>query len=147
MRKTICIISAFLLAAISFHASAQTPIKVNDVPQPVLKNYYLQNSKGVKDSLWTKELVSIYKVNYIDEGQTYEAQYFENGEWIRTFTEIKQTSLPTIITNQLFNLYPDYRILKSLIELNNDGKFYTLSLVRGKDAITIYFTMSGRFVK
>ena len=94
-----------------------------------------------------KELVSIYKVNYIDEGQAYEAQYFENGEWIRTFTEIKQTSLPTIITNQLFNLYPDYRILKSLIELNNDGKFYTLSLVRGKDAITIYFTMSGRFVK
>lgn len=147
MRKTISLISAIILSAFAFQANAQTPVKVNDVPQSVLKNYYLQNSKGVKDSLWTKEMVTIYKVNYIDEGQTYEAQYFENGDWIRTITEIKQTSLPTVITNQLFSLYPDYKIQKSLIELNNDGKFYTLNLTRGKDAITIYFTMSGRFVK
>jgi hypothetical protein len=126
---------------------AQTPLKSNEVPAAVLKNYYLQNSKGAKDSVWIKEQVTIYKVNYIDEGQRYEAQYFANGDWIKTYTEIKQTDLPVGVTNQMMTMYPGYSISKSFIELNNDGKFYVLDLVRGKDAISIYFSMSGKFVK
>jgi len=143
MKNLFALITLFYAAT----GMAQTTIKSNDVPPAVLKNYYLQNSKGVKDSVWIKEMVTIYKVNYMDEGQRYEAQYFANGDWIKTYTEIKQTDLPMGVTNQMMNYYPGYSIAKAFIELNNDGKFYVLDLVRGKDSISIYFTMSGKFVK
>lgn len=141
--------SALVLFAICLCNSlfAQTPVKINEVPQAVLKNYYIQNSKGAKDSAWSKEMVTIYKVNYIDDGKNFEAQYFASGDWIKTITEIPATEVPLVVSNQLKDLYPNYTIAKSYIELNNDGKFYTLDLVRGKDKITIYFLMSGKFVK
>lgn len=139
----------FVLITLFYAATgmAQTTIKSGDVPPAVLKNYYLQNSRGAKDSVWIKEQVTIYKVNYMDEGQRYEAQYFANGDWIKTYTEIKQMDLPMGVTNQMMTMYPGYTISKSYIELNNDGKFYVLDLVRGKDSITIFFTMSSKFVK
>lgn len=122
-------------------------INKQEVPTAVMRSYVSQNSRGALDSVWSRTTVTIYKVHYIDEGKRYEAQYFEDGGWIKTFTEIKQTELLPGITNQIMELYPGHRVAKAYIELNNDGKFYTVDLVKGNDKITIYFLTSGKFVK
>ncbi len=34
---------------------AQTIVKQSEVPKQVLKSYHSHNSKGIKDSIWTKK--------------------------------------------------------------------------------------------
>ncbi len=143
MNKIICVL-ALILASTAIYAQQ---VSRNDLPPAVLRSYLSQNSKGALDSVWSKNIVTIYKVNYIDEGMRYEAQYFEDGRWIKTFTEIPQTDLLKGITNQIIDLYPGHRIKRVTIELNNDGKFYSVDLIKGNDKITLYFLTSGQMVK
>jgi hypothetical protein len=140
------IVASFLLFLATGSLYAQQVGK-QDVPPAVLRSYISQNSRGALDSAWSKSIVTIYKVNYVDEGKRYEAQYFEDGKWIKTFTEIPQTDLMKGVTNQIIDLYPNHRIIRVTIELNNDGKFYAVDLAKGNDRITVYFLMSGLLVK
>ncbi len=144
MKKLLFVFCLSLVAA--FNGYAQQ-ISKKDVPAPIIKSYLSQNSKGVQDSVWSKEVIAIYKVNYMDDGKPYEAQYFEDGRWIKTFTEITQSELHPAIAAQLTQHYPNYKIEKSFIELNNDGKFYAVDLARGKDKLYVYFQMSGKMVR
>ncbi len=131
----------------TFAGFAQNNISRNDVPKAVLNSYISQNSKGTTDSLWSKEVISIYKVYYVDNGQHYEANYFADGRWIKTYTEIELSALPANVVKQANAIYPSHKIVKAYIELNNDGKFYATDLAKGNDKMTIYFTMGGKFVK
>ncbi len=137
--------AALLLSGVSV-AYAQN-INKREVPTAVMRSYVSQNSRGALDSVWSRTTVTIYKVNYIDEGKRYEAQYFEDGGWIKTYTEIPQAELLPGIIKQISELYPGHKVAKAYVELNNDGKFYTVDLEKGADKITIYFLMSGKFVK
>jgi hypothetical protein len=51
------------------------------------------------------------------------------------------------ITRKVTELYPGHSIVKSYVELNNDGKFYAVDLKKDKDEMTIYFYTDGRFAK
>lgn len=141
-------ISTLLFFSLFAYAGfAQTSVPKKDVPQPVINSYLSQNSAGATDSVWMKENITIYKVQYMDAGQRYEAHYFGDGRWIKTYTEIDQVALPVTVTKRISELYPGHKISKAYIELNNDGKFYAADLYKGNDKLTCYFTMSGKFVK
>ena len=126
---------------------AQTIVKQSEVPKQVLKSYHSHNSKGIKDSIWTKKTITIYHVNYEEDGYKYQAEYFDNGDWIKTVNEIPVTEVPETVKKLALNMYPGYVITKSYNELNNDGKFYALDIEKDKDKMTIYFTPSGKFFK
>lgn len=143
--KKLLFVSTLLLAGSI--ASAQSTVAKKDVPAAVVKSYLSQNSKGAQDSVWSKETITVYRVHYIDDGKRYESQYFSDGRWIKTFTEITQAELPPNIISQLPDLYPGSSIKRAYIELNNDGKFYALDLMKNKDEITIYFTPGGKFFR
>lgn len=128
-------------------AFAQTPVAKKDVPAEVIKSYLSQNSKGAHDSVWTIETVATYKVHYNDGGKHYESQYFADGRWIKTFTELNQADLMPAIILKANELYPGNTIKKSYVELNNDGKFYVLDIVKDKQEMTIYFYTNGKFAK
>lgn len=144
MKKYLAFVTLLFL---SFAGFAQNTLSKNDVPKAVINSYLSQNSNGAKDSMWSKEEITVYKVHYNDNGQRYEANYFSDGRWIKTYTEIEISALPQNLINQVNAIYPNHKILKAYIELNNDGKFYATDLVQGSDKMTIYFTMAGKFVK
>jgi hypothetical protein len=144
MKQLFFTCSFLLLAGTVF---SQNNIPKKDVPPEVIRSYVSQNSTGAQDSVWSKETVTVYKVRYSDSGKSYEAQYFGDGKWIRTFTEINTSDLMPAITRQVGELYPGYRIARSCIELNNDGKFYAVDLQKNKDEITVYFYTSGKFAR
>jgi hypothetical protein len=137
----------FIFSVLSVSVFAQMNVAKKDVPSAVVKSYLSQNSKGATDSIWTKETTTIYKVHFVDEGEHYEAHYFADGRWIKTYREIDQLSIPISVTNRAKEMYTDHKIIKAYIELNNDGKFYALDLLKGNDKLTVYFTMGGKFVK
>jgi hypothetical protein len=136
-----------VLSLLSAYVFAQTPVKMGEVPKAVLKSYYSHNSKGAKDSVWSKQILTIYEVTYVEDGTKYQASYFENGDWIKTINEIPMANVPPMVINQLAQLYPGYTATKAFNELNNDGKFYALEIMRDKDKMLIYFTPSGKFFK
>lgn len=140
-------ISFIALSLLTFAGFAQKSLSRSDVPKAVMNSYLSQNSSGATDSVWGKEEISIYKVYYNDNGQHYEANYFADGRWIKTFTELESAAIPVNVVNQVKSIYPNHKIAKAYIELNNDGKFYATDIVNGNDKMTIYFTMSGKFVK
>lgn len=144
MKKFITIIGLSLFTIAGF---AQNNISKNDVPKAVVNSYLSQNSKGTTDTIWSTETITVYKVHYLDNGQIYEASYFADGRWNKTFTEIEVSTLPAAVVKQVNLIYPNHKIVKACYELNNDGVFYATDLVQGKDMMTVYFTTSGKFVK
>jgi hypothetical protein len=135
-----------LVACTSSVAFAQS-INKRDVPADVLKSYLSQNSKGALDSSWSKQTITVYKVNYMDDGMKYEAQYFEDGSWIKTITSIPVAELTPAITNQINTMYSGRKVNNAAIELNPEGRFYTVEIGQGAEKMTLYFLSSGKFVK
>ena len=111
MKKCLTIILLSFITATGF---AQNTISRNEVPKPVIQSYISQNSNGITDSIWSKEVISIYKVQYNDNGQRYEANYFSDGRWIKTYTEIELSALPINIVKQVNIIYPNHKIVKAV---------------------------------
>jgi hypothetical protein len=122
---------------------AQQPVKVKEVPEAVKKSYISQNSTGAKDTLWEKQMITIYKVKFMDGNQQYEAQYYEDGKWIKTFTQIAISELPLLAINQLKTTYPEFTITSATIELSEKGRLYAVELKKGKSTIIEYFYSNG----
>lgn len=123
---------------------AQTPVKKNEVPEAVIKSYVSQNSNGVKDTVWEKEIITLYKVKHVSDNRLYESQYTSDGKWLKTYTVINQEELPVLVMNQLKTTYPEFTIQRCMIELSNNGKLYAIELRKGKDSVMEYFLMSGK---
>lgn len=145
--KPILFLSLFL--TISLTVFSQNTLQKKDVPKAVLDAYFSQTSTGTSDSIWSKENITVYKVNYKDnsDGTAYEAQYLSDGRWIKTISQIELSALPAGVVAKANAMYPKAKTGKAHIELNNDGKFYALDIMQDKSEMTIYFTMSGKFVK
>lgn len=149
------ILSLALLFSLGLCANAQTgtndpktiPVSKKEVPDAVVKAYMTQNSKGATDTVWERQVVAIYKVKFVDDNRSYESLYFDDGRWIKTYTIIAQTELPITVTDQLKKLYPDFAITKTMIELSNDGKMYTVELTKGKQIIKEHFLMNGKLFR
>lgn len=141
MNKTLL---TLILSAASTAVFAQVQVKKNEVPEAVVKAYLNQNSKGAQDTTWEKEVISIYKVKFMDENRQYESQYSSDGQWIKTHTKISQDELPMLAMNHLKATYPEFAIKQCSIVLNNNGKLYVVELQKGKNTITEQFLMSGK---
>lgn len=137
-------ILAMIFSASTTILAAQTPVKKSEVPDAVVKSYLSQNSNGAKDSVWEKEIITIYKVKHTSENRIYESQYSSDGKWIKTFTMINQDEIPVLVMNQLKTSYPEFTIERSMIELSNNGKMYAIELRKGKDVVLEYFLMNGK---
>lgn len=135
------------LAAAGTAASAQTPVKKSEVPPPVIKAYLSQNSQGSNDTIWEKEVISIYKVKFVDAGKTYISEFYSDGSWIKTYTVISADELPMLAMNHIKAEYPAYAIQRCLIELNNNGKLYVVEMSQGKGTIREQFYMSGKLFR
>lgn len=141
------VLLAILFVSAGFWAQAQTAVKKSDVPDPVVKAYLSQNSNGGNDTIWEKEIVTIYKVKHREGNRQYESQYHSDGSWIKTYTVIGTDELPVLVVNQLRTSYPEYTISKATIELSGNGKLYAVELRKGKDVIMEYFLMNGKLYR
>lgn len=138
------ILLTLILSAASTALFAQIKVKKSEVPDAVVKAYLTQNSNGTKDTLWEKEVISIYKVKFMEDNRVYESQYSSDGQWIKTYTTITQDELPMLAMNHLRTTYPEFSIKQCTIVLNNNGKLYMVDLQKGNNVITEQFLMSGK---
>lgn len=138
------IILTVILSAVSTVLFAQIKVKKSEVPDAVVKAYLNQNSNGSKDTFWEKEVISIYKVKFMEDNRLYESQYSSDGHWIKTYTTITQDELPMLAMNHIRATYPEFSIKQCTIVLNNNGKLYMVDLQKGNNVITEQFLMSGK---
>lgn len=149
MKKYFLFVMCNIAVVVVFAQQNPVSKKINksQVPGVVVQSYLSQNSNGVNDTIWEQDFITIYKVKYVDENRVYESQYSNDGKWIRTYTVISTDELPLLVVNQIRTSYQGYEIIKSMIELSNNGKLYAVDLQRGKSTVTEYFLMNGKAYK
>ena len=117
-----------------------------DIPDVVLKNFQAKyaNANSVK---WEKE-EDIFEVEFILDGQEYEAEFDKTGKWLETEKEIKISDLPEAIQKVLNTKYSGYEIEETeYTETADDGIIYEVVIEKGDKKIEIYFYPDGTILK
>ncbi len=117
-----------------------------DIPDAVLKNFKAKypNANSVK---WEKD-EDIFVIEFILDGQEYEAEFDKTGKWLETEEEIKIGDLPEAIQKVLNTKYSGYEIGEAeYVETADYGIIYEVVIEKGDKEIEIYFYPDGMILK
>ena len=117
-----------------------------DIPDVVLKNFKAKypNANSVK---WEKDEY-IFVVEFILDGQEYEAEFDKTGKWLETEKEIKIGDLPEAIQKVLNAKYSGYEIGEAeYVETADYGIIYDVVIEKSDKEIEIYFYPDGMILK
>ena len=96
-----------------------------------------------------KKKEGVYRAQFIDNGQEFEAYFMPDGRWVKTEGEIKKEKLPQDIWKSLSESnYQNWKV--DDIDLLQTPKFpvlYKLEMKNGKQKIYLYFLPNGTEVK
>lgn len=145
------LICCFGLVSISLNGFSQQhdsnqKITKSQLPKAVWQAYLSQNSGGQLDTVWQKEFVPIYKVNFTSGNKKLTASYTHDGNWINTLEKIELADLPVSVINQVSTKYAGFEITNCQIELSNNGKLYAITLTKADKTVVDYYQMDGRSV-
>lgn len=129
-----------------FLLTAQT-VQPADLPLAVQSNFKARFPEASKIK-WTKEK-DIYEAEFVNKEMNTEAEYTEKGEWKKTCWEIPVEYTPLSITTYVKTNYPNYKIKDVDMEeaYPSAEKLYAVEIGKKKELITLYFKVSGEFVK
>jgi hypothetical protein len=142
--------SIFTFLALIFYGtlflSAQT-VQPTDLPLAVQSNFKARFPDASKIK-WTKEK-DIYAAEFVNKEMNTEAEFTEKGEWKKTSWEIPVEFTPLSITTYVKTNYPKYKIKDVDLEeaYPSIDKLYAVEIAKKKELITLYFKVSGEFVK
>ena len=117
-----------------------------DIPDVVLRNFQAKyaNANSVK---WEKE-EDIFKVEFILDGQEYEAEFDNSGKWLETEKEINISDLPEAIQKVLNTKYSGYGIEETeYAETADYGIVYEVVIEKGDKEIELYLYPDGMILK
>jgi hypothetical protein len=117
-----------------------------DIPDAVLKNFKAKypNANSVK---WEKD-EDIFVVEFILDGQEYEAEFDKTGKWLETEKEIKIGDLPEAIQKVLNTKFSAYEVGEAeYVETADYGIIYDVVIEKRDKEIEIYFYPDGRILK
>jgi hypothetical protein len=127
-------------------ADAKIEKESGEIPDVVLKNFMAKYPNANADK-WEKE-GDIFNVEFILDGQEYEAEFDNTGRWLETEMEIKIGDLPETIQTVLETKYSGYEIGEAeYVETADYGITYDVVVEKGDKEIEIYFFSDGMILK
>jgi hypothetical protein len=97
---------------------------------------------------WPSMDTSDYMVTYNLDGSNYWTWYDEQGEWIRTVTNITDFSaLPAAVTKTLNSQFDGFTIKNVDKENDKNTSAYEIDLEKGTDKITVLVSETGTVMK
>ena len=97
---------------------------------------------------WPSMDTSDYMVTYNLDGSNYWTWYDDQGEWIRTVTNISDfTTLPAAVTKTLNSQFDGFTIKNVDKENDKNTKAYEIDLEKGTDKMKVLVSESGMVMK
>ena len=127
-------------------ADANIEKQSGDIPDVVLQNFQAKypHANAVK---WEKE-GGIFNVEFILDGQEYEAEFDKTGKWLETEKEINISDLPQAIQKVLNTRYSGYEIEEAeYVDTAEYGIIYEVVIAKGDKEIEIYFDPDAMILK
>ncbi len=130
--------SVFMVAvlAVSIIACAQTP------PSSVLNNF---NSKfpGATKVKWNQEEENEWEAEFKLNGNELSASFDNEGTWLETETDIKETDLPTVVKTKLTTNYWGYE-MQEIEKIEKPGfSGFEIAIEKGEEELEIQINPDG----
>jgi putative PepSY-like beta-lactamase-inhibitor len=110
-----------------------------------VKAAFAEKYPNATDVEWAQEEFG-WEVEFKLDGVEYEAEYDENGDWIKTEHEISESELPDMIQNTLDGEYTAYAIMGVEKYDSREGSYYEVKLRKGGDIEEAKFYPNGKII-
>lgn len=148
--KTIKILFVLTLLILAISCSEK---EIEDTPKTADTTSVMDNVKAAfsekypnaTDVEWKQEELG-WEVEFKLDGIKYEAEYDENGDWVKTEHEISESELPDMIQNTLDGEYTAYAIMEVEKYDSKEGPYYKVKLRKGGDIEEAKFYPNGKII-
>lgn len=133
---------AILLFAIVFSSCGQK----KEVPQNV-KSAFEKKFTNASSVKWDQEKTGEWEAEFKMNGKEYSANFDEQGKWLETEYEIKETQIPAAVKNTISKDFAGYKLKESEISETAKGKAYEFELVKDKEKVEVAIAEDGKIIK
>ncbi len=138
--------SYFFLLCILLGLSCQQAVTSQEVPQAV-KDTFEKMYPGENDPDWHLDSHGYYEANFKKKGIKYRADYFKDGRWFETETNIKKKELPKAIRKVIEEKYSWYKIAEiEKVQHHTKGLFYDVEFKRKGKNKDVEFKEDGTII-
>ncbi len=110
-----------------------------------VKAAFAEKYTNATDVEWKQEEDG-WEVEFKIDGVEHEAEYDENGEWVKTEHEISESEIPEMIQNTIDGEYTAYAIMGVEKYDSREGAYYEIKLRKGGDIEEVKFYPNGKIV-
>ena len=146
MKKYVLMLGCFLFVYGIVNAQV---VKSKDVPKSVTQAFKAKNASA-KVTQWELD-ADTYIASFKDGSADAKSIFTHEGDWIKTLIEVEKEDLPSYIFRHVKQAYPSYTDMENVYFIKQAGEAdgYVLDLIVTSENIvsTIYFTITGRFIK
>ena len=139
------LIIAFLLPSFSAYSDDSGE---SELPQAVFNNFRsIYPEARIKEWEWEKKEM-LYEVEFIMNGESYEAFFTSDGKWIRTEREIKKSELPQAVKESFSQSEFSKWKIDDIEEqfLPEQHLIYEIEVEQGEQEYDLYFKPDGTLV-
>ena len=148
--KTIKVLFVLSLLVLAFSCTEK---KIEDTPETADTTSVADNVKAAFSEKYPnatdveqKQEELGWEVEFKLDGIEYEAEYDENGDWVKTEHEISESELPDMIQNTLDGEYTAYAIMGVEKYDSKEGPYYQVKLRKGGDIEEAKFYPNGKIM-
>lgn len=114
-----------------------------EVPSAVVQNFQ-DLYPSATNIAWEKTDNGLFEAEFKVDGQTFEAVFLPNGNWMHTGVDINSSELPSLITSRVEEIYNNASILEaSKLSLPDGSSQYELELKEAGVNIEVVFYEDG----
>jgi hypothetical protein len=117
-------------------------------PPDAVQKAFDQKFPSALNVSWGKESSAEYEAEFIWNGNNVSANFFADGSWLETETEIPVSQLPAKIVTSINNQYPGWQIVGAdKIETPKKDTFYEADIKSGSKKKEVELKEDGTFIK
>lgn len=139
-------INYFFSLLVLLAMSCQQLVSSQEVPKAVKKNFQ-KMYPGENDPDWHIDSQGYFEANFKKKGIKYRADYFKDGRWFETETNIKKKELPKAIRKIIKERFGWYEISEiEKVEHYTKGLFYDVEFKRKGKNKDVEFKKDGTII-
>ncbi len=144
---SIWLLSIFI-AVLAVLPNKNSSAQVN-IPEEVKRSFSKQYPDSYVYEWEWKKKVKLYQAEFMLKGKKHKAMFSENGDWVRTRSEIKKKDIPAPVLKSITqSIYAEWEIDDAEEHITPAHTLlYEIEMERGKQEVYLYFLPDGQLME